>query len=234
MSTYHSKRDRTQLGELHAVTSTRSSEIEAVLFDFGGVIIDGPFEAFERYERANGLPDGFIRTLNSTNHHDNSWARLERNEIDFDTFRDAFENEAADAGGELDASELFSMMSGALKPEMVEAVRRCAEQFKTAILTNNFVRADPAAGNPRFDLTEVLDLVDVVIESSKVGVRKPDPRFYLLACDALGIKPEQAVFLDDLGMNLKPARELGMLTIKVETTERALVDLEAVVGFPLR
>ena len=63
-------------------------------FDFGGVLTDSPFDAFDRYERAQGLPEGFIRTLNATNHLDNAWARLERNELDFDGFCDAFEAEA--------------------------------------------------------------------------------------------------------------------------------------------
>ncbi|MGA2036083.1 MAG: HAD-IA family hydrolase [Acidimicrobiales bacterium] len=211
-----------------------TADIEAVLFDFGGVIADSPFEAFKRYERAKGLPEGFIRTLNATNHHDNAWARLERNELGFDEFCDAFEEEASDAGGTIDTRELFAMLSGSLRPEMVEAVRRCADRFKTALLTNNFVTPDSSGTRPSADHAEVLELFDVVIESSVVGIRKPDPRFYMLACEALGIEPEHAVFLDDLGVNLKPARELGMVTIKVVSTGHALAELEAVLGMTLR
>lgn len=223
-------------------TETNSIKIKAVLFDFGGVIADGPFEAFARYERANGLPEGFVRHLNSTNHHDNAWARLERNEVGFDEFCELFETEAKQAGGSLDARELMATLSGTIRPEMLEAVRRCSERFSTALLTNNFLR--PPTGSDTVDtargaeneshIEQVLGLFDIVIESAKVGVRKPDPRFYMLACDALGIAPPQAVFLDDLGINLKPARELGMLTIKVEAPDAALTDLESVVGFPLR
>jgi putative hydrolase of the HAD superfamily len=208
--------------------------IEAVLFDFGGVIADGPFEAFERYERVNGLPKGFIRALNATNHHDNAWARLERNESGFDEFCDAFEKEAREAGGVIDARELFGTLPGSLRPEMVEAVRRCAERFKTALLTNNFVMSDSPRSMQSPEYAEVLDLFDVVIESSVEGIRKPDPRFYALACDALGIEPGHAVFLDDLGVNLKPARALGMITIKVESPDRALAELESVLGIALR
>ena len=76
-------------------------------------------------------------------------------------------------------------------------------------------------------------MFDVVIESSKVGVRKPDPRFYEIALDAVDVAPDDAVFLDDLGVNLKPARALGMTTIKVDDPAVALAELEAVVGFPL-
>jgi len=216
--------------------------VEAVLFDFGGVISASPFETFAHYEQANGLPPGFIRSVNATNHHDNAWARLERNEVGFDEFCDAFEAEAAAAGGMLDVRALFAALSMELRPAMVEAVRRCGERYKTGLLTNNFVSpmadAEPAEpGRPsgaRSRLGEVLALFDVVIESSVVGVRKPDPRFYAMACERLGIGPTGAVFLDDLGVNLKPARAMGMATIKVTDPEDALDELEALLGHPVR
>lgn len=214
--------------------------IDAVMFDFGGVIVDSPFDAFARYERAHGLPDGFIRRLNATDPHDNAWARFERSEIAFGEFCEAFEQQALGAGGRVDTRELFATLSSSVRTEMVEAVRRCAEHFKTALLTNNFVAAelgDAEDTGPRGERPghpEVLALFDVVVESSKTGIRKPDPRFYLLACETLDVEPQRAVFLDDLGVNLKPARELGMVTIKVDGVERALVELESVVGIPLR
>ena len=206
--------------------------IEAVLFDLGGVIADSPFDAFERYERDKGLKAGFIRTVNATNHLDNAWARLERNELGFEEFCDAYEAEARAAGGRIDARQLFAMFSGRLRPEMVEAVRRCTEHFKTGLLTNNFVT--PVAQSRNSELGAVLAMFDAVVESSVVGVRKPDERFYLMACDALGITPSQAVFLDDLGVNLKPARALGMITIKVTDTTSALAELEQTLGIALR
>ena len=210
----------------------RPRRIAAVLFDFGGVITDSPFGAFERYEHDHGLPTGFIRQVNATNHLDNAWARLERNELGFDEFCAAFEAEALAAGERIDARDLFAMFSGQLRPEMVEAVRRCGRHFKTGLLTNNFVT--PVAASRSSDLGEILALFDAVIESSVVGVRKPDPRFYFMACEALGIAPSEAVFLDDLGVNLKPARVLGMVTIKVTDTSSALADLEEVLGITLR
>jgi putative hydrolase of the HAD superfamily len=206
-----------------------TSPIEAVLFDFGGVLSTSPFSAFERHEQDRGLPAGFIRTLNATNPHGNAWARLERSEVDFEEFCAAFEAEAIAAGGTLDARELFATMTGEMRPEMLEAVRRCHEHFKTGLLTNNFVTPTTTARH-----NEVLDLFDVVVQSAVVGVRKPDPRFYLMACSALEIEPAAAVFLDDLGVNLKPARELGMTTIKVIDPTEALIELEAVVGIALR
>ena len=206
--------------------------IRAVLFDFGGVVLSSPFEAFARYETDHGLPDGFIRRLNATNHHDNAWAKLERSEVDLDEFCRLFEAEAVAAGGRLDARGVLGLLSGDLRPAMVEAVRRCHERLKTACLTNNVVRDGQDAS---LHLSQLMsDLFDVVIESSKIGVRKPDPVFYRLACDGLGIEPHEAVFLDDLGINLKPAREMGMTTIKVDDPDAAIAELEAVVGFALR
>jgi putative hydrolase of the HAD superfamily len=202
--------------------------IEAVLFDFGGVLSTSPFNAFEEHERSQGLPAGFIRSLNATNHHDNAWARLERNDIDFDRFCVEFEGEAVAAGGRIDARALFATMSGEMRPAMVEAVRRCHEHYKTGLLTNNFITPLTITRH-----NDVLGLFDVVIQSAVVGVRKPDPRFYLLACRELDIEPPAAVFLDDLGVNLKPARALGMQTIKVVDPAEALVELETLVGIPL-
>jgi len=202
--------------------------IRAVLFDVGGVIITSPFESFARYEAEHGLPDGFIRKLNSTNPDTNAWAHLERGDVSFDEFCELFEGEARSAGGELSGRQVMELLSGEVRPAMLEAVRRCHERLKTAMVTNNW-RAEDEGGR----LDSLLPLFDVVIESSKAGVRKPDPRFYALSCEQLGIEPTEAVFLDDLGINLKPARAMGMTTIKVTDPDEAIAELEEVVGFPL-
>ncbi len=210
--------------------------IRAVLFDFGGVILASPFEAFAHYERAKGLPDAFIRGLNTQNPDTNAWARLERNEVTFDEFCRLFEAEAEAAGHRIDARDMLALISGDVRPPMVEAVRRCRKAgLSTGLLTNNWVSLaarDPAITAEGRD--EVLELFDVIIESSKVGVRKPDPRFYELACEALSIRPDEAVFLDDLGINLKPARAMGMTTIKVVDPDDAIAELESVLELPLR
>ena len=203
--------------------------IRAVLFDVGGVIITSPFESFSRYEAAHGLPDGFIRRLNSTNPDTNAWAHLERGDVSFDEFCALFEAEARAAGGELKGRDVMELLAGEIRPAMLEAVRRCHERLKTAMVTNNW-RAEDEGGR----LDTLLPLFDVVIESSKAGVRKPEPKFYEMACEQLEIEPPEAVFLDDLGVNLKPARAMGMTTIKVVDPDRALAELEEVVGFPVR
>lgn len=208
--------------------------IRAAFFDFGGVILTSPFDAFSRYEAANGLPDGFIRTVNSTDPDTNAWAKLERNEVSFDEFCDLFEAECKTLGQTVAAREVMPLLSGELRPEMVEAVRRCSEQLITACLTNNVVGfADFPAEATAPARDDVLGLFHHVIESSKVGVRKPDPRFYELACEACAVEPAEAVFLDDLGVNLKPARAMGMTTIKVVDPAQAIKELESAVGFPM-
>lgn len=224
--------------------------IRAALFDFGGVILSSPFEAFAEFERREGLPDGFLRTVNATDPDTNAWARLERSEVSLDEFRALFAVESRALGHEVDGAFVLDLLQGTLRPRMVEAVRRCSERLLTGLLTNNFVvgaGGDSAGGDNddrghdhqvrhvdrEQEMAEVLALFDAVIESSKAGVRKPDPRFYELACSSLGIEPAEAVFLDDLGVNLKPARAMGMTTIKVIDPEVAIAELEAVVGFPL-
>ena len=205
-----------------------SERFDAVLFDFGGVLADGPFESFARYEAENGLPDGFVRGLNTKDPDINAWARLERGEVTLDEFADLFEAEALLAGGAVDARAIISNLRGELRPRMLEAVRRCKEHFKTGLLTNNFVVASAAAS-----LENVFDLFDAIVESSAEGVRKPDPRFYEIACERISVAPSRAIFLDDLGQNLKPARALGMTTIKVTDPDKALSELQDLVGIAL-
>jgi putative hydrolase of the HAD superfamily len=209
-------------------------QVKAVLWDFGGVITTSPFDAFAAYEAEHGLAPGFIRQLNATNPHANAWARFERSEISAQEFAALFEAEAEAAGGRVDAAALMSTLRGELRPNMVRAVERCQEHLKTGLLTNNFITARAEGqGDDAGLYQEVLHMFDVVVESSKVGCRKPDLRFYEMACDLLGIDPTEAVFLDDLGVNLKPARQMGMHTIKVTDADAALAELQGYVDFDL-
>jgi len=206
----------------------------AVLWDFGGVILTSPFEAFAAYEREVGLPDGFIRGVNATNPHTNAWAMLERGEIGRDGFVTEFEAEATEAGGSLSGARVLELLAGDIRPQMVTALRRCRDaELHTACLTNNFVSSDVVDAERAARLEEVMALFDVVVESSKVGVRKPEPRFYALACELLDVPPSSCVFLDDLGVNLKPARAMGMATIKVGEPAVAIAELEQLLGLAL-
>lgn len=210
--------------------------IQAVLFDFGGVVTGSPFEGFARYEAANGLPDGLIRQINSTDPDTNAWAKLERSEVDREGFIELFEAEGRALGHEVSAEAVLACLKNDLRPEMVVAINKLTDTHKTAILTNNLHADDEvdAETSPTGDMQAVMDVVDVVVESSKVGIRKPEPRFYEIACEQLSVEPAACVFLDDLGINLKPARAMGMTTIKVTSGPQALDELEAVLGIGLR
>jgi len=209
--------------------------IRAVIFDFGGVFTSSPFEAFNRYERERGFPQDLIRRINSTNHLENAWARFERAEVDLNGFDTAFAAEAKAFGYELPGRDVIPLLSGDVRPEMVEALRRIKARFKTGCITNN-VPSLQAVGADRPDnlyRREIVEMFDEMIESSKLGIRKPDPRIYELMCEKLGVAPEESVYLDDLGGNLKPARAMGMITIKVESGPQAITELEAITGMRL-
>ena len=196
-----------------------------------------PFEAFNRFERENHLPQNFIRMVNAANPDTNAWARLERGQISLEAFDREFELEAAAAGQALRGITVLELLSGDLRPEMVEALRRCKKQFRTACLTNNMKGLDEAdiqqLGRRASEMQAVMDIFDYVVESSKIGFRKPEPRFYEIACEIVEVVPAQVVFLDVLGVNLKPARAMGMTTIKVADPHQALNELEALLRLDL-
>jgi putative hydrolase of the HAD superfamily len=208
--------------------------VEAVIWDFGGVFTSSPFEAFNRYEADKGLPKDLIRRINAANHHDNAWALFERNEIDADRFDQLFLEESTALGHPLPGREVLPLLSGALRPRMVAALKACKAQFKVGCITNNVVsmhspgqdEGQRAAGA----MAQVMPLFDAIIESSKAGVRKPDPRIYLMMCELLAVKPDACVYLDDLGINCKPAAQLGMRAIKVVDVNQTLAELSAVTG----
>ena len=210
--------------------------INAVLWDFGGVILSSPFEAFNHYEHANGLPADFIRRVNATEPDINAWARLERAELDHEEFDIAFATESKALGHEVPGADVLALLAGEVRLEMVRALDRVkAAGLKTACLTNNIVsRADGAmAADARPEVSAVMERFDVVVESSKIGVRKPERAFYARACELLGVTPPECVFLDDLGINLKPAREMGMTTIKVGEPGPAIAELASVLALDL-
>jgi putative hydrolase of the HAD superfamily len=207
---------------------------QAVLWDFGGVLTSSPFEAFNRYELQHGIPRDFIRRVNATNPETNAWAQFESSRITPEQFDVAFENETRHAGHAIPGHIVIDMLSGEVRPRMVEVLKRCKQHYRVACLTNN-VKSGEGPGMARSAdqaarLRAVIALFDLVIESRNEGVRKPDPRIYLLACERLSVEPKHVVFLDDLGINLKPARQLGMTTIKVESEQQAIAELSSVLG----
>jgi len=209
--------------------------VEAVIWDFGGVLTSSPFDAFARFEAERGLPIDIIRRTNAANHFENAWAKFERAEVDLDTFDELFAAESRALGAEVRGKDVLPLLSGDLRPEMVEALRRVKQSFKTGCITNNLpANAIGSASGRTLYVAEVMALFDHVIESAKIGLRKPDPKIYRMMTETLGVDPNNCVYLDDLGVNLKPAREMGMTTIKVTSADQAIVELEAATGLTLR
>ncbi len=211
--------------------------IEAVVWDFGGVFTASPFEAFNAYEAAHGLPRDFIRTVNATNPRHNAWAQIEQALIDKDEFDALFLEESTGLGHPVRGADVLPLLSGEFRPRMVEALVACKARFKVGCITNNMAQghgpsmAGTAEGASR--AAEVMALFDEVIESSKAGVRKPEPAIYMMMCDALAVGPQACIYLDDLGINCKAAAQLGMTAIKVVSEAQALADLARVTGIPL-
>ena len=210
---------------------------KAVIWDFGGVFTAPPFDAFARYEAERGLPRNFIRTVNATNPLDNAWAKLEQSKVTAAEFDGLFREEAIALGHDVPGKEILSLLSGSLRPRVVEALRVCKGHGKVGCITNNAPVGKGASmtndEGKAAELAKVFELFDHLIESSKIGIRKPDPKIYEMMCEALEVDPADCVYLDDLGINLKPARDMGMTTIKVLGEDQLLADLKAATGYAL-
>ncbi len=204
-----------------------------MIFDLGGVVLDSPLHAIARFERASGIPAGFVNRVVVETGPTGAWSRLERGELRVEAWIPEFERDCRAAGQTLSAARMMEEIRAASEPRpaMLAAIRAIrARGLRVGALTNNWVADEPAdsrLGN------ELRALFDAFVESALVGLRKPDPRIYTHACRELGVAPAEAVFLDDIGANLKAARALGMRTIKVETPEAALAELEQALGFAL-
>ena len=209
--------------------------IEAVIWDFGGVLTSSPFAAFARFEAERGLPADIIRRTNAANHLENAWAKFERAEVDIEAFDQLFATESLALGAEVRGKDVLPLLFGDLRPEMVGALKRVKTKFRTGCITNNLpANAIGSAGGRTLYIAEVMALFDHVIESAKIGLRKPDPRIYRMMVETLKVDPGNCIYLDDLGVNLKPAREMGMTTIKVLNAMQAITELEAATGLSLR
>ena len=214
-----------------------SDPIKAVLWDFGGVITSSPFEAFNKFEVEKKIPVDFIRQINAENHETNAWAKLESSEINLNEFDRLFRLESSAKGHEISGKEVINLLSGEIRPEMVSVLEKLKENYIVGCITNN-VNAGQGPGMARSKrkhdaIEEVMSNFEFIIESSKVGVRKPDPKIYKLACQRASVSPTECLYLDDLGINLKPAKAMGMRTIKVLSPDQAIVELERNLGITL-
>ena len=210
---------------------------KVVLWDFGGVITSSPFEAFNQYEFDNALPTDFLRSVNATNPETNAWAKLESNQISIDEFSELFADESEAKGHRVSGRDVLDLLSGDVRPEMVAALGTIKQTHRIGCITNNVnIGEGPgmAKTHTKADqITKIMQMFDLVIESSKVGIRKPSPEIYEMACEKMRIRPKEAIYLDDLGINLKPARALGMTTVKVTSGSQALAELEQLLGVKL-
>jgi len=212
--------------------------LEAIIWDFGGVFTTSPFEAFARYEEEKGLPKDLIRKVNSANPDDNAWAKFERSEVGIDEFDRLFDEEAKALGHSVPGRDVIALLAGDVRPEMVRAFEICKENYKVGCITNNVKPHDKKTmweeGSRAGEIAKIMERFDHVVESALVGLRKPDPRIYEMMCEALGVAPEACAYLDDLGINCKPARALGMATVKVVSAEQAIRELQKITGLTLR
>jgi|TARA_B100002019_G_scaffold184726_1_gene159436 putative hydrolase of the HAD superfamily len=199
---------------------------KAVIWDFGGVITSSPFEAFNKFELDNNLPKDIIRTINSENPDDNAWAKFERNDIDINEFDTLFSKEADKKGFQISGKQVVKLLSGDIRKPMVDFLLSLKENYKLGCITNNIQNSKDDKVNHLNQASQVMKIFDHIIESSRVGLRKPDPKIYYMSCDALGVRPEECIYLDDLGINLKPARKIGMTTIKVIDPNEAIDEVK--------
>jgi putative hydrolase of the HAD superfamily len=215
-------------------TQSANPNIEAIIWDFGGVFTSSPFEAFNVLEAEMGAPKDFIRGLNTINPENNAWAQFESNSVSMDDFDELFAAESAAQGHRIPGKAVIARLSGTLRPRMVEVLKICKQHFQVACITNNVkaghgpgMDTDQAKAN---SVAGVMEIFSLVVESSKEGIRKPNPEIYKRTCEKLAVSPTKCVFLDDLGINLKPAKALGMQTIKVLGEDQAIEELAKVTG----
>ena len=205
------------------------NEYSSIFWDFGGVITSSPFEAFNKFEIKNNLPENFLRKVNSTNPQSNAWALLEQSKITQMEFNELFFQESSDLGYGVDGLEVLNLLEGDLRLGMVEIIKTLKKKgFTQACLTNNFI-PDNDNQPDMIDLnkkTEIFNLFDFMFESKEIGLRKPDQAFYDYVLEKVDTSPEKIIFLDDLGINLKPAKAMGITTIKVISESQAKADLE--------
>jgi epoxide hydrolase-like predicted phosphatase len=202
---------------------------QAVIFDLGGVVLGSPLHAIAHYEKELGIAAGSVNRVVGSTGEAGAWSKLERGLFNLEQFFPAFEKDCAAAGFTISASTMFERMGAesAPRPLMMRAIERIREEgLRTAALTNNWATGDPGP-NP------LRPFFDEFVESAIEGLQKPDPRIYDLVLGRLNVPADAAVFLDDIGRNLKTAREMGMTTIKVDDPDVALAALEKHLGFPL-
>jgi len=205
--------------------------IKTIIFDFGGVITNSPIEGFKLLEEKHGYDNGIITNINMNNPDNNAWAKSERGEIDINTFLEEFEKEALAIGQKINAKEILQQLYGSLRENMINKIKllSVSKKYKLICLTNVLKGVDIFTPEERVkSVNRIMSYFDIIYESYKLNMRKPETRIYQYILNEINIKPEETVFLDDLGMNLKPALQLGINTIKVVDPNDAINELDKI------
>lgn len=205
--------------------------IKTIIFDFGGVITNSPIEGFKLLEEKHGYDKGIITNINMNNPDNNAWAKSERGEIDINTFLEEFEKEALSIGQKINAKEILQQLYGSLRKNMINKIKllSTSKKYKLICLTNVLKGVDIFTPKERVEaVKDVMSYFDIIYESYKLNMRKPEARIYQYILKELNIEPQETVFLDDLGMNLKSARQLGINTIKVIEPNDAIYELDQI------
>ena len=204
-------------------------KIKTIIFDFGGVVTNSPIEGFKKLEKTHGYSKGLITGINMNNPDNNAWARSERGEIEIDTFLSQFEQEALEIGHDINADEILIQLYGSPRPIMIKKIISLSKsnKYKLICLTNVLKGIEKFMPKEREEVVNnIMSYFDKIYESYKIGMRKPEARIYEYIIKDLEINPKETVFLDDLGMNLKTARQLGINTIKVVDPIEAIKTLD--------
>ncbi|XP_077008977.1 bifunctional epoxide hydrolase 2 isoform X2 [Tamandua tetradactyla] len=219
--------------------------LRAAVFDLDGVLaLPSVAAAFSRTEEALALPRGILTEAFKKGGRDDCSVRLMKGEITFSQWVPLMEENCrkhSEASGtnlpeNFSINEIFGEAISARKinfPILQAALTLRKKGFKTCILTNNWLDDSVQRGSLAQLMCELRPHFDFLIESCHVGMTKPEPQIYKFLLDTLKVNPNEVVFLDDIGANLKPARDLGMATILVQDADTALRELEKVTGIQL-
>ena len=195
----------------------KNNVIKIVLWDYGGVLTESPIKNFRKFENDNNYVLDSIVKINSYNKYNNAWAKLEKDEISIEKFSKLFSEEAKQFGIlNINTDKLLECLNVKLNIKMVELLENISKFYTCVCLTNNFKKV----GSSNFK--NIKHNFSLIIESSKIGFRKPEKQIYKHVLEVLKVNAKEILFIDDLGINLKPARELGFHTYKFTDTDKTI------------
>ena len=195
----------------------KDNAIKIVLWDYGGVLTESPIINFRKFENDNNYSLNTIVKINSDNKYNNAWAKLEKDEISIEQFSKLFREEAKQFGiPNINTDKLLECLNVKLNIKMVELLENVSKFYSCVCLTNNFKKMSS------YDFENIKHNFSLIIESCKIGLRKPEKEIYTYVLKVLKVSAKEILFIDDLGINLKPAKELGFQTYKFIDTNKTI------------